>query len=126
MKKAVVILLAVFMCFSFACCGKEKTSTDASYSSEKAEITYDATNEMMLVGTVKEVNGDSLLIVTDNENEYSFSFSKKIKVVQDEYYVYNPQAKDLLGKKVTVIVGNEVQETWPMGLTNERVIIITE
>lgn len=126
MKRAVVILLALLMCVSFACCGKEKTSTDASYSSEKAEITYDATKEMMLVGTVKEVNGDSLLIVTDNDQEYVFGFSKEIKVVQNEQYVYNPQAADLLGKKVTAIAGNEVQETWPMGLTNERVIIITE
>ena len=80
----------------------------------------------MLVGTVKEVNGDSLLIVTDNDQQYIFSFSKKIKVVKDEQYVYNPQAADLSGKKVTVIAGNEVQETWPMGLTNERMIIITE
>ena len=81
---------------------------------------------MMLVGTVKEVNGDSLLIVTDNDQEYVFSFSKEIKVVQNEQYVYNPQAADLLGKKVTAIAGNEVMETWPMMLTNERVIIITE
>ena len=126
MKKAVVILLAVFMCFSFACCGKEKTSTDARLSNQKAEITYDADTEMMLVGTVKEVNGNSLLIVTDDNQEYVFGFSNEIKVVEKENYVYNPQAKDLLGKKVTAIAGNQVQETWPMGLTNERMIIITE
>ena len=126
MKRAVVILLAVLMCVSFACCGKSETPTDARPSGQKAEITYDATKELMLVGTVKEVNGDSLLIVTDNKQEYIFSFSKNIKVVQNEQYVYNPQAADLLGKKVTAIAGNEVLETWPMGLTNERVIIITE
>ena len=126
MKKAVVILLAVFMCFSFACCGKEKTSTDARLSNQKAEISYDSNTEMMLVGTVKEVNGNSLLIVTDNNQEYVFGFSKNVKVVENEYYVYNPKASDLLGKKVTSIAGNQVQETWPMGLTNERLIIITE
>ena len=125
MKRAVVILLAVLMCVSFACCGKSEDSASGT-NSQKAEITYDVTKEMMLVGTVKEVNGDSLLIVTDNDQEYVFSFSKKIKVVQNEQYVYNPQAADLLGKKVTAIAGNEVMETWPMMLTNERVIIITE
>ena len=126
MKRAVVILLALLMCVSFACCGKSETPTDAGYNSQKAEISYDSNTEMMLVGTVKEVNGNSLLIVTDDKQEYVFGFSNEIKVVKNDSYVYNTEAKDLLGKKVTVIVGNEVQETWPMGLTNERVIIITE
>ena len=126
MKRAVVILLAVIMCVSFACCGKSETPTDARLSSQKAEISYDSNTEMMLVGTVKEVNGNSLLIVTDDKQEYVFGFSKKIKVVKNDSYVYNTEAKDLLGKKITAIAGNQVQETWPMGLTNERMIIITE
>lgn len=126
MKRAIVILLAVIMCVSFVCCGKEETSTDTSLSNQKAEISYNSNTEMMLVGTVKEVNGNSLLIVTDDKQEYVFGFSNEIKVVEKENYVYNPRAKDLLGKKVTAIAGNQVQETWPMGLTNERLIIISE
>lgn len=127
MKRAVVVLLAVLMCLSFACCGKSETNTDATYvPKQKAEIGYDYETEMMIIGTVKEVNGNALLIVTDDGQEYSFGFSDKVKVVEDEYYVFRPKASDLAGKKVTAIAGNQVQETWPMGLTNERLIIIAE
>lgn len=125
MKRAVVIFLAVLMCLSFACCGK-KTATDAEEKKEKAVVSCDNDTEQMIVATVKEVNGNNLLLLTDNAEEYAFNYSDKVKVVEGEYYVTGVKASDLLGKKVVVIAGNQVQETWPMGLTGERLIILAE
>jgi len=126
MKKAVVILLMILMCFSFACCGK-KTATDTSYVAPKEEAQISiGENEMILIATVKEVNGDSLLLEAETGEEYVFGFSKNVKVVKDSYIIRDMTAKDFLNKKVTVVVSSEVQETYPMGLTGERFIIISE
>lgn len=128
MKRAIVIFLAAFMCISFACCGKDtESNTDATYlPTQKAEIVYDVENEQMIIATVKQVNGNSLLLVDGNDNEYVFNFSENVKVVKGENYVFKAKASDFAGKKVTVIVSNQIQETWPMGLTGEKFIIINE
>ena len=127
MKRAVVILLALLMCLGLACCGSTETVTDATYMpKQKAEITINNETEQFILATVKEANGDSLTLVTDEGQEYIFSFSENVKVVEGEYYLPAVKASDLVGKKVSAIVGKEVQETWPMGLTNERLIILAE
>ncbi len=127
MKRLAVIFLAGLMCFTFACCGGEKTPTDApdqgGNSKNKAMITVNE-GEMILIATVKEVNGNSLLLADEKGSEYVFNYSDEVTVVEDDYYVLDLSADYFAGKNVTVIVSDQVQETWPMGLTGERMIII--
>ena len=125
MKRAVVILLAVLMCLGLACCGSTETITDATYMpKQKAEISINTETEQIILATVREANGDSLTLVTDDGQEYIFSFTEKVKVVEGEYYLPAVKASDLVGKRVSAVVGNEVMETYPMMLTNERLIIL--
>ena len=127
MKRAVVILLSALMCLGLACCGNTETNTDATYiPSQKAEVGYDFEKEQIITATVKEVNGNVLLLVTEDGKEYYFNFSDSVKVVNGDYYVPKAKASDLAGKKVNAIASNQVQETWPMGLTGERLIILAE
>ncbi len=117
MKKTIAIVLAAVLVLSFAACMKD---------SNKPDLTLNE-GEMMLTGRITKVGGSLLTLETDDSsisNKFCFGYSDSIAVVEEGAYVVDYTADSFKGKTVSVICSELVQETYPAGLTDVRMIII--
>lgn len=117
MKKVIAAALAMILIFCLGACGKGPDTPDISVLE----------GEMMLTGRVTKVSG-SLIILESNDssisNKFSFGYSDSVTVVEKGAYVADLSADSFRGKKVSVICSELVQETYPAGLSDVRLIII--
>ena len=120
MKKLTVILLSVLMVLVLTGC---KGTLTANVDPNVADTSL-RNGEMKLSGKVVEVNGNTLMIEDEKGGKYVFGYSDEIMVAEDGYYVVDYTADSFMGKNVTVVASEIVLETWPMMLTQERMIII--
>lgn len=116
MKKILSILLVIILALSFASCVKKENRADTSLKEGEIEIT----------GLVTSMSGSLLTISDDEDKQYRFDYSDDIVVVEDGAYVVDYTADTFYGKKITVICSSDIQETYPAGLTDVRMIIIKE
>ena len=116
MKKLAVILLSVLMIAVSAGCRAATFDPNVADTSLRE-------GEMKLSGKVVEVREEALLIEDEKGGRYTFAYSDDITVVEDGYYVVDLSADSFKGKKVTVIANQSVMETWPMMLSDVRMII---
>lgn len=119
MKRIICILLTAVMALSFFACGKDPTKADYSLNE----------GEMMLTGKVTKVSGNLLTFETEKSSisdKFYIGYSDEITVAENGAYVVDYTADYFKGKKISVICSELVQETYPAGLTNVRMIIINE
>lgn len=120
MKKTISILLVLILMLSLACCGKNENKADTSLKDGETKIT----------GVVSSMSGNLLTLSSEDKKEisdkFTFSFSDDIVVVEDGYYVVDYTADTFYGKEITVICNSLIQETYPAGLTDVRMIIIKD
>ncbi|MBQ7295605.1 MAG: hypothetical protein IJW86_05360 [Clostridia bacterium] len=117
MRKIISIVLAVILTFSLAGCG---------ISSGKADVSVKQ-GEMLLTGKVTKVSGNLLTLETDKSNisdKFYIGYTDEIVVVQEDAYVVDYTADVFKGKTISVICSELVEETYPAGLTQVRMIII--
>ena len=113
MKKIAVIILSLTLVMSLVACGKNENRADTSLRQGETSIS----------GKVESVKGDTLLICDDKGARYVFSYSDEVTVVCDGWYVVDLSADSFENKDVTVICSQQILETYPMQLQNERMII---
>ena len=102
---------------SFAACIKGENTPDVS----------PLEGEMILGGKITKVSGSLMLLESDDSsisNKFTFGYSDTITVVENGEYVVDLSADYFEGKKVSVICSRLVQETYPAGLTDVRMIIL--
>lgn len=120
MKKTISVLLALILVLSFASCAKNENKADTSLNE----------GEMKITGEVTSMSGNTLILSSDDKKEisdkFTFSYSDDIIVVEDGFYVTDYSADTFYGKKITVICSSLIQETYPAGLRDVRMIIIKE
>lgn len=117
MKKVTAIVMIILAVLSLSAC---------SADGNKAEITV-GQGEMMLSGKVTKVSGNSLLLECEDSNicdKFHLYYDSEVVVVEDGYYVVDLAADYFENKEISVICSNLVQETYPAGLTQVRMIII--
>lgn len=115
MKKVLIILTAVLIAFSFAACGvKSENKADTSLKD----------GEILLSGKVEEVYKNSFLLKGEGSDRYYISFSDKVQVVEDGYYVVDMAVDSFKGKRVSVICSNQIMESYPAQTSGERMVII--
>lgn len=117
MKKLICLMLAMILALSFYACEKDPNKVDLTLND----------GEMMLTGKVTKVSGNLLTFETDDStvsDKFYIGYSDKISVAEDGAYVVDYTADAFKGKKISVICSELVQETYPAGLTDVRMIII--
>ena len=117
MKRLTMIFLSVLMIAVLTGCGA------AMFDPDNIADTSLRDGEMKLSGKVTEVSGETILIEDEKGGRYTFGYSDEITVVEDGYYVVDLSADSFRGKRVTVIANQSVMETWPMMLSDVRMII---
>ena len=122
MKRFIAFLLVLVICVSFsACTGAQEP--EASITPEKGEIQITAT---VMKATDNGDFGVTLLLCDSEGTEYVFGCDENVTIIEDgvEIAVLDSAADYFRGKTVTVIVSEQIQETYPLGLTGERMVII--
>lgn len=117
MKKIICAALAVIIIFSFAACQRRENIADTSLKD----------GEILLTGKITKVSGSLLILESENNktsDKFSFGYDSNITVVEGRAYVVDYTADAFLGKEVSVICSELIQETYPAGLTDVRMIII--
>lgn len=121
MKKIIVLLLVLVISLSFYGCKENKADN----------LVMPGEGEIKLTATVKQATdtepcGATLLLCDADRMEYVFGCDENVTIIEngEEINVLDSCADYFKGKKVTVIVSELMQETYPLGLTGERVIII--
>ena len=121
MKKIIALLLSLVISVSFYGCKEEKTD----------ETIIPGEGEIKLTATVKQATdtepyGATLLLCDADRMEYVFGCDENVTIIENgvQINLLDSCADYFTGKKVTVIVSELMQETYPLGLTGERVIII--
>lgn len=114
MRKILFIALTLIFIFSLSACSKPENRADTSIKEGEIKIT----------ATVEKVNGNILTLSDGEGGRYSFFYSDEVEVVVDGFYVTDMSADSFKGEKVTVICSNEIMETYPAQLKNERMIIL--
>lgn len=117
MKKIIAIVLATVLLISFAACIKGENTPDVSLLE----------GEMLLEGKITKVSGNLMLFESDNSsisNKFTFGYSYTINVIENGAYVLDLSADYFKGKRVSIICSRLVQETYPAGLSDVRLIII--
>lgn len=116
MRKTICLLMAVIMGLTFSACAKRENKADTTVGE----------GEVMLTGKITEVKGNYMLLESRESSlcdKFSFSFSDEIIAVEKGYYVVDLTADSYLGKTVSVICSESIQETYPAGLSDVRMII---
>ena len=121
MKKFIAVLLVLLISVSFYGCREE--NADNTIMPGEGEIKLTATVKQ---ATDTESYGATLLLCDADGKEYVFGCDENVTIIENgaEISVLDSYADYFTGKKVTVIVSELMQETYPLGLTGERVIII--
>ncbi len=114
MKKIITIILMLILTFTLCGCKKTENKADTSLSE----------GETVITGTVESVSGNILIISDGEGGRYSFYYSDEVDVVEKGYYVVDLSANYFDGKKVSVICSEEIMETYPAQLKNERMLIV--
>ena len=124
MKKMIAVILTVLVLFSFSACAKRENRADTSL--EKGEI--------MLSGFVSESYGNSFLLEKTDGYDWEeyvgdrayVSIGADTEFVIDGWYVTDLTADSFEGKYISVICSENVRETYPVQLQNERMIIVLD
>ena len=124
MKKMIAVILTVLVLFSFSACVKRENRADTSL--EKGEI--------MLSGFVSESYGNSFLLEKTDGYDWEeyvgdrayVSIDADTEFVIDGWYVTDLTADSFEGKYISVICSENVRETYPVQLQNERMIIVLD
>lgn len=117
MKKVTVMILAAFVLMSLVAC----------IGDGRVPEMKPGDGEMMLNGRITKAGGSYMLLETDESsisNKFSFSYSDTIEVVENGAFVVDLSADSFVGKDVSIICSELVQETYPAGLIDVRMIII--
>lgn len=115
MKKILIILTAAILALTFAACTpKGDNKADTSLND----------GEILLSGEVEEVYESAFLLKGEGSDRYYISYSDKVQVVEDGYYVVDMTVDSLKGKKVSVICSSQIMESYPAQTSGERMIII--
>ncbi len=117
MKKIITLVLAAVLLISLSACMKDGNVPDTQLRE----------GEMMLTGKITKVSSNLMLLESDDSsisNKFTFGYSDSITVVESGAYVVDLSADSFEGKKVSVICSELVQETYPAGLVDVRMIII--
>ncbi len=114
MKKMICIATVLFTFCTLCACSKPENRADTSLREGETAIS----------GKVEQVRGNILVISDGKGGRYSFCYSDDIEVVDDGWYVVDLAADSFKGKKVTVICSEEIMETYPAQLKNERMLIM--
>ena len=110
-------MLAAVLLFSLGACMKGNTKPDVSLLE----------GEMLLTGRVTQVSGNAIILESSDSsisNKFSFAYSDAVIVVEDGSFVVDYSADSFKGKSISVICSQLVQETYPAGLVDVRMIII--
>ncbi len=124
MKKKICLILAALifsaaLMLSFSACVKDDNKADTRIHE----------GEMVLTGKVERVSGNHITLKTQDSSisdKFYFYYTDEVTVVEDGYYVMDLAADSFEGKEISVICSELVQETYPAGLTDVRMIIINE
>lgn len=117
MKKIITIVLAAVLLTGLCACMRDGNVPD----------TEPREGEMMLTGEITKVSGSLMLLESDDSsisNKFTFGYTDSITVVENGAYVVDLSADSFEGKSISVICSELVQETYPAGLTDVRMIII--
>ncbi len=124
MKKKICLILAALIFLAalmlvFNACVRDDNKADTRVHE----------GEMVLTGKVERVSGNTITLKTEKSNisdKYRFYYSEDVTVVEGGYYVMDLAADSFEGKEISVICSELVEETYPAGLTDVRMIIINE
>lgn len=115
MKRLYIVLISLVMLITFsACSGENNNKADTSLKD----------GEILLSGKVEEVYENSFLLKGEGSDRYYISFSDKVQLVEDGYYVVDMTADSLKGKRVSVICSSQIMESYPAQTSGERMVII--
>ncbi len=120
MKKILAVTLTLVLALSLFACAKKENRADTTLKE----------GEILLSGYASESFGKSLLIEKaegydwpiDSDRAY-VSLGENIQFVVDGWYVTDLSADYFEDKYISVICSEEVAETYPVQLQNERMII---
>lgn len=118
MKKIIAIALVLLLLISFGACAKNNNVPDVELHE----------GEMMLRGKITKVSGSLIILESGDSsisNKFSFGYSDSITVVENGAFVVDYSADAFKGKTVSIICSELVQETYPAGLMDVRMIIIS-
>ena len=113
MKRFAAVILALVLAISLVACAKNENKADTSLKEGETSIS----------GRVEEVNGNTLVICDKDGAKYHFTYSDDVSVVMNGWYVVDMTADSFENMDVTVICSQEILETYPMRLQNERMLI---
>ncbi len=117
MRKAISLVMTILLIFSLAGCTKNPNEA----------VAKPGEGEMMLTGKVTKVSGNLITLETSDSSisdKFYIGYSEDITVAENGAYVADCTADSFKGKTVSVICSELVEETYPAGLTEVRMIII--
>ncbi len=124
MKKKICLILAALvfsaaLMLTFNACVRDDNKADTKVHE----------GEMLLTGKAEKVSGNHITLKADGNSisdKFYFYYTDEVTVVENGYYVMDLAADSFEGKEISVICSEMVQETYPAGLTDVRMIIINE
>ncbi len=124
MKKKICLILAALvfsaaLMLAFNACVRDDNKANTSLQE----------GEMVLTGKAEKVSGNHITLKADGNSisdKFYFYYTDEVTVVENGYYVMDLAADSFEGKEISVICSEMVQETYPAGLTDVRMIIINE